>query len=150
VRSQIKLFIEGHMKRSVVPFLLSLSLLLAACGGNRLPTTFDVTMSDYKFTPDAITVPAGETITLNVTNKGFVSHKFVIFKLGTTAGKSFGNEDAANIYWAFEVLPGHADSDSFTAPSEPGEYFVTCAILGHLEAGMKGKLIVVAENGGAK
>ena len=138
------------MKRSIVPILLSLFLLLVSCGGNRLPTTFDVTMSDYKFTPDTIVVPAGETITLNFTNKGFVSHKYVIFKLGTTAGKSYGDEDAVNIYWSFEVLPGHADSGSFTAPSEPGEYFVTCGILGHLEAGMKGKLIVVAEDRGAK
>jgi len=150
VRSQFKLFMVGHMKRSIVPILLSLSLLLASCGDNRLPTTFDVTMSDYKFIPDTITVPAGEMITLNFTNKGFVSHKFVVFKLGTSAGKSFGEEDAANIYWSFEVLPGHADRDSFIAPSKPGEYFVTCGILGHLEAGMKGKLIVVAENLDAK
>jgi len=66
------------MKKSVYVFLLSWSLILAACGGNKLPTTIDLTMSDYKFTPDALTVLAGEQITLHVTNKGFVSHRFVI------------------------------------------------------------------------
>jgi plastocyanin len=119
--------------------------MLISCRGSKLPTAIDLAMSDYKFTPDTITIPAGEAITLHVTNKGFVSHKFVIFKLGTTAGESFGHEDEVNIYWFFEVLPGHSDTATFTAPSEPGEYFVTCGIQHHLEAGMIGKLIVVAE-----
>ena len=66
------------MNKSHFVFWLSLSMLITACSGNKLPTTIDLTMSDYKFTPDTITVPAGEEITLNVTNKGFVSHRFVI------------------------------------------------------------------------
>ena len=147
---EFKLFTEGYMKLSVAALWFGLSLLLFSCGGNKLPTTIDVTMSDYKFTPNVITVPAGEHITLNFTNTGFVSHRFVIFELGVTAGTSFGAEDDGNIYWFYEVLPGHEDTALFTAPSEPGEYFLTCGIHGHLEAGMKGELIVIAENDGAK
>jgi uncharacterized cupredoxin-like copper-binding protein len=133
------------MNKSLFALLLSLSIILASCGGNKLPTTIDLTMSDYKFTPDTITVPAGEEIMLNVTNKGFVSHRFVIFKLGTDAGETYNNDDEKNIYWSFEVLPGHSDSATFTAPLEAGEYFVTCGIHGHFEVGMVARLIVVAE-----
>ena len=83
---------------------------------------------------------------MHVDNEGFVSHQFVIFKLGTDAGGKIGPEDEDNIYWQFEVRPGEAASTTFTAPSEPGEYFITCGIFGHLEAGMSGSLIVVAQD----
>ena len=65
-------------------------------------------------------------------------------KLGQTAGEKFGDEDEENIYWEVEVQPGQSSTATFTAPTEPGEYSVTCGIEGHLEAGMNGKLTVVA------
>lgn len=122
--------------------LLTLVVLsLSAC--SREPTTLNVTMTDYKYTPDTFTVPAGKEITLNLDNQGFVSHTFVIFKLGTDAGEKYGPEDEANIYWKTEVLPGHSATATFTAPSQPGDYYVTCGLGGHHEVGMTGKLIVV-------
>jgi len=122
----------------VVPFIL------AACGGGGASTTINVTMTDFHFEPAEFTVPAGQEITINATNNGAVEHEFVIFKLGTDAGEKFGDEDEENIYWEVEVQPGQSVIAVFTAPSEAGEYFVTCGIEGHLEAGMNGKLIVVA------
>jgi hypothetical protein len=91
-------------------------------------------------------VPAGREITVNIDNKGFVSGQFVIFKPGTDAGRKIGPEDEEKIYWRFEVLPGHFDSAAFIAPSERGEYHVTCGIVGHLEAGMSGTLIVLDQD----
>lgn len=127
----------------LINFLLVLFLFaqLAAC--NRLPTTIDVTLSDFNYTPNEITVPAGEEITLNLENDGFVSHQLVIFKLGKTPGKKYEPIDDANVYWKTEILPGKSATVKFTAPSEPGEYYVTCGLGGHHEAGMIGKLIVV-------
>jgi uncharacterized cupredoxin-like copper-binding protein len=129
------------MHKSLLVFLLSLSFLLVSCSD--VSTTIDLTLFDYHFEPDTFTVPTGKEITVNVDNKGFVSHQFVIFKLGTDPGGIIGPEDQENIYWRFEVRPGHSDSAMFIAPSEPGEYFITCGIFGHLEAGMSGSLIVV-------
>ncbi|HXF85138.1 MAG TPA: cupredoxin domain-containing protein [Anaerolineales bacterium] len=122
-----------------------LSLALFACSGGGASTTINVTMTDFKFEPAEFTVPAGQEITVNATNNGAVEHEFVIFKLGTDAGEKFGDEDEENIYWEIEVLPGQSATATFTAPSEPGEYYVTCGIEGHLEAGMIGKLIAVAD-----
>lgn len=121
--------------------LLILALQLTAC--NNTPTTINVTLSDYNYTPDTFTVPAGKEITLNMTNQGFVSHMFIIFKLGTDAGAKYGPEDEENTYWKTEILPGKSATATFTAPTEPGEYYVTCGLGGHHEVGMVGKLIVV-------
>ena len=124
--------------------LLGLTLFLSACGAGGPTTTINITMTDFMFEPKEFTVPAGQEITVNATNNGAVLHEFVIFKFGTDAGEKFGDEDEENIYWEVEVGPGQSSTVTFTAPTEPGEYSVTCGIEGHLEAGMNGKLTVVA------
>ncbi|NTU54719.1 MAG: multicopper oxidase domain-containing protein [Anaerolineales bacterium] len=124
--------------------LLGLTLFLSACGAGGPTTTINITMTDFMFEPKEFTVPAGQEITVNATNNGAVLHEFVIFKFGTDAGEKFGDEDEENIFWEVEVGPGQSSTVTFTAPTEPGEYSVTCGIEGHLEAGMNGKLTVVA------
>lgn len=126
--------------------IILVSLALSSCGAGGPSTTIDVTMTDFHFEPTEFTVPAGQEITVNATNNGAVEHELVVFNLGTDAGDKFGDEDEGNIYWEVEVLPGETANTSFTAPTEPGEYYITCGIEGHLEAGMIGKLIVVAGN----
>jgi len=134
------------MKKYIVPasVILVLSLALTSCGAGGPSTTINVIMTDFHFEPMEFTVPAGQEITVNATNNGAVEHEFVIFKLGTDAGEKFGDEDEDNILWEVEVLPGQSTTETFTAPVEPGEYYVTCGIEGHLEAGMNAKLKVVA------
>ena len=121
--------------------LLILVLPFTAC--NNSPIILNVTLKDYSYTPNTFTVPAGKQITLNLNNQGFVSHMFIIFKLGTDAGEKYGPEDEQNIYWKVEVLPGKSATAKFTAPTEPGEYYVTCGLGGHHEVGMSGTLVVV-------
>ena len=136
------------MKRKVallVATVLGLSLVITACGGGGASTNLKLNMTDFMFDPTDFTVPAGQTITMTATNDGAVEHEYVIFKLGTDAGDKFGDEDEDNIYWEVEVQPGDTVTETFVAPSEPGEYYVTCGIEGHLEAGMVASLIVVAE-----
>jgi len=125
--------------------LILAALTLAACGGaGGASTTIDVVFTDFKFTPDAFVIPAGQEITLNATNNGAVVHEFVIMKLGTTVGEDFGDEDEGNIYWEVEVDPGGSKSVTFTAPSDAGEYQVVCGTEGHFVAGMVGSLTVKA------
>jgi uncharacterized cupredoxin-like copper-binding protein len=118
---------------------------VSACSGSGASSTINLTMTDFMFSPDTFAVPAGKEITLKVTNNGAVVHDFVIFKLGESVGDKFGPEDAPNIYWEVKVAPGETKSMTFTAPAEPGDYYVTCGIPGHHEAGMNGKLTVVAD-----
>ena len=133
------------MKKSIFIVLVVLALALSACGGGNKPSTdLKVEFTDFAFTPNAWAVPAGQEITLTVTNAGAVIHEFVIMKLGTTVGDDFGDEDEDNIYWEVEAEAGQTLTITFTAPTEPGEYQIVCGTEGHFVAGMVGSLTVVA------
>ena len=89
------------MKKLHLPVvaILTFLLVLTACGGAAAPSTaINVTMTDFQFSPNDFTVPAGQEITLNAANNGSVIHNFVIMKLGQSAGTSFGDEDLPNVY----------------------------------------------------
>ena len=135
------------MKKIVFLWMVVISLALASCGGKaaRPSTEINITMTDFQFSPNAFTVPAGKEITLNAENTGGVVHSFVIMQKGQTAGTEFNDEDQPNVYWEVEIQPGGSADTSFAAPTDPGDYEVICHIPGHLQAGMIGKLTVVAE-----
>lgn len=134
------------MKKTLFVLTIVVLLSLAACGGSaaKPQTEVDVTMTDFQFTPNQFTVPAGQEITLKAENTGAVIHNFVIMQLGKSAGDSFTDEDLPNVYWQVEVAPGGSADTSFVAPGDPGEYEVVCRTPGHVQAGMVAKLTVVA------
>jgi uncharacterized cupredoxin-like copper-binding protein len=134
------------MKKVLLFWIVVTSLVLSACGGgsSRPTTKINLTMTDFQFQPNAFTVPAGQEISLNASNSGAVVHSFVIMKQGQSAGTEFNDEDQPNVYWQVEIQPGGSTETSFTAPQEPGEYEVVCHVPGHVQAGMVGKLDVVA------
>jgi uncharacterized cupredoxin-like copper-binding protein len=123
--------------------LLVLSFALTACGGAGPSTSLSVDMVEFMFNPATLTVPAGQEITLELSNNGAVVHDFVILNYGTDVGTDFDEEDKANIYWEAELQPGASGTYTFTAPGEPGDYQIVCGIPGHYLAGMVGKLVVV-------
>lgn len=135
------------MKKSLVlcTVILALALIVSACGAEGPSTTMELVLTDFQFTPNTFTVPAGREIAFNASNNGAVVHNFVIMNLGTEAGEAFDDSDAANVFWEVEISPAGEADTSFTAPSAPGEYQIICSIEGHLMAGMVGKLIVVDE-----
>ena len=128
-----------------VAILLSFAFALTACGGNGPSTNIRVDMTEFMFNPSDFTVPAGQEITIELSNNGAVMHDFVIMKYGTEVGQDFDEEDGVNVYWEAELEPGTTETLTFTAPSEPGEYQVVCGVAGHYLAGMVAKLFVVAE-----
>lgn len=133
------------MKKILVIGVMVTVLFLVSCGQASGPSTkIDVTMTDFQFQPNAFTVPAGKEITLNASNNGGVVHSFVIMNQGKSAGTEFNDEDKPNVYWSVEIQPGGSTSTTFTAPDTPGDYEVVCHIPGHLQAGMVGKMTVVA------
>jgi len=135
------------MKKYLVMVAIAfiLSLALSACGNSGPSTNIRVDMVEFMFTPTDFTVPAGQEITIGLSNNGAVTHDFIIMKYGTSVGDDFDDEDRPNVYWEAEMEPGVSATYTFTAPSEPGEYQVVCGIQGHYLAGMVAKLIVVAE-----
>jgi uncharacterized cupredoxin-like copper-binding protein len=120
------------------------SIFLTACGagGNEPVTTIDVDMTDYKFTPEEFTVPAGAEINLNLKNSGKQPHEFRILVLGAKAEESIDKNGKSTRYWSNVALSGESKSFSFAAPSEPGNYVIVCSAPGHTKAGMIGTLHV--------
>jgi uncharacterized cupredoxin-like copper-binding protein len=134
---------ERYLKKILLISLFIMLFILSACGGGP-STTIDVTLAEFTFTPDTLTVPAGQEITVNATNSGAVVHDLVIMKFGETVGDNYDEEDKGNIFWEIEAGPGASVTGTFIAPSEPGEYQIVCGMPGHYLAGMVGKLKVVA------
>ena len=133
------------MRKRLLILAMFLIAILAACGDSSSPkTSLKLTLTDFSYTPSEFTVPAGKEITLDAANNGAVVHNYIIMNLGTDAGTEWTAEDEANVYWKLEIPAGGSTTTTFTAPSEPGEYEVVCSTPGHLQAGMVGKLIVVA------
>lgn len=124
--------------------LIVLSFALTACGGGGPSTNLKVDMTEFMYNPAEFTVPAGQEITLELTNNGAVVHDFIILNLGADIGNGFESLDEPNIYWKAELQPGTSETLTFTAPSQPGEYQVVCGIPGHYVAGMQAKLNVVS------
>jgi uncharacterized cupredoxin-like copper-binding protein len=141
-----KKFRGDTMRKTLIIIALVAGLMLTACGGNSksASTSLDVTLTDFQFSPNQFTVPAGQEITLNLSNNGAVVHNFVIMKLGQSAGTEFTDADEPNVYWQVELAPGGSTKTTFTAPGDPGDYEVVCRTPGHLQAGMTAKLTVVA------
>jgi len=122
-----------------------LAFVLTACGGPSSPSkSIHVTMTDFQFSPASFTVPAGEPIAVELTNNGAVAHSFIIMKAGDQVQSHFTDADKPNVLWEVPaVAPGESVKDTFTSPSEPGQYQIVCGVAGHFEAGMVAKLNVV-------
>ncbi len=134
-------------KSHKIAFAAAFALILSACGGSSgaASTSIQVTMTDFAFTPNTFTVPAGKQISFSATNNGAVAHSFVIMQLGHDVQAHFTQADQANVFWQQQqVQPGTSVQATFAAPSQPGTYQIVCGNPGHFEAGMVAKLIVVA------
>jgi uncharacterized cupredoxin-like copper-binding protein len=139
VRSNQK---EHEMKKILIVAVFVGAMVLTACGSSN-KTTLNVTATDSGYDSKTYTVPAGAKVTLNMTNNGATEHEFAILKKGEHVTPPFGEKDEGKIYWELDGVPsGKTKSDTFTAPTEPGDYDVICGIPGHIELGMVATLVV--------
>ena len=128
--------------------------ILAACSGGAAETTpgtsdapraIEMTMTDdLRFSPDPVTVAAGETIRFVVINPTALEHVFVIgdeeeqehHAEDMMSGGMMHDEDNA-----ISVSAGETKELVYTF-HEPGELLIGCHVQGHYEAGMIGHIIV--------
>ncbi|MEX1126291.1 MAG: cupredoxin domain-containing protein [Acidimicrobiia bacterium] len=128
--------------------LAVLSILSAACGDSA-STDLKVTTTDFQFSPNSWTVPAGEEISIDITNDGSVLHEWVLLQSGVTIDSEADLPETEEelladfVYVEDEVDAGATKTLTFTAP-EAGTYQIICAIETHFDAGMEGELTVVA------
>lgn len=115
--------------------------------------TIEVVMTDnMRFTPDHVEVKQGDTVKIVLKNNGAMLHEFVI---GTKAELDehaalmvkFPNMEHDEPSMA-HVKPGTSGEIVWTF-NRPGDFGFACLIAGHYQAGMVGRIKVIATGKGA-
>lgn len=103
-------------------------IVASACGGAAVAPALPevrVSMSEFKFSPNTIQIPAGTKVEFKFTNSGVVEHDLIAEGIG------------------FHVMvPASKRLSLESGPFAPGEYDTYCSVPGHREAGMVGKIVV--------
>ena len=126
-----------------------LALALAACGGSAVKTAqITVTMKEFAYAPNPITVAAGTPVEITLVNEGAVEHDFVIEVISVTDVSMDGameDHEMSGDHEEFDLhtsTPAGETSTLTFTPTEPGTYQIFCSVPGHKEAGMVAELIV--------
>jgi uncharacterized cupredoxin-like copper-binding protein len=108
--------------------------------------------SDFRFAPDAVTVPQGETVAFVVTNDTDVEHEFVIGDEAVQAEHETEMADGTESMtemgdkpYAIDV-PAHSTVTLVYTFDEAGELIMGCHVPGHYAAGMRGTITVQPAN----
>ena len=123
--------------------------MIGACG-DAASTDLEVTVSEFQFSPDSWSIPAGEEISIDITNEGTVLHEWVLMQPGVSIESEADLPETEEelladfVYVEDEVEAGDTKTLTFDAPAA-GTYQVICAIEGHFDGGMEGTLTVVDE-----
>jgi uncharacterized cupredoxin-like copper-binding protein len=91
----------------------------------------------YAFSPSAISVARGETITFEVTTMGPTAHEFMVGPADAVAADRDGTPEVADIAMM------QTKSLTYTFDGA-GPYAFACHVAGHYEAGMRGTIALVA------
>lgn len=117
----------------------------------KVTRTVRISGSDaMRFAPAELTVRQGETIRFLVRNDGKVMHELVLGTLEELQQhaewmRRFPNMEHEEPYMV-HLAPGQS-GEVIWQFTEPGEFHFGCLVPGHFEAGMKGRIRVVARRG---
>ena len=137
--------------RRGVALAVTMALVVVACGGadgggsgdggsdgGATPAT--VTASEFAFDPVDLSVAANTDVDVTLKNGGAIDHEWVVLKKGTTISKETEFEESMVELRIDAIGAGAEASKTLNLPA--GDYQVICALIGHLNAGMKGTLKV--------
>ncbi|WP_269531404.1 cupredoxin family protein [Chitinimonas sp. BJYL2] len=114
----------------------------------RVSRTVHISMTDaMRYSPDKLTVKQGETLRLVLTNKGKLMHELVLgsepkLREHAEVMKKFPDMEHDEPYMAH--VPPAKQQEIIWQFNQPGEFLFGCLLPGHFEAGMVGRIRVVA------
>ncbi|MDR5694804.1 MAG: cupredoxin domain-containing protein [Armatimonadota bacterium] len=153
------------MKRSRVLLMGFLFLFVLTQVGGGAPKKQEITIQliEFAFKPNRITLTKGVPVELKLSNKGSVTHEFMVYappKAGMSMEelekwaeeKSYfkgvevtvegaGIEVVGKDIFEVEIEKGKSVEIKFT-PIKAGTFEIGCHLPGHYEAGMKGTMVV--------
>ena len=146
--------ISARYRASILAVVFT--LLLVACGQSQstasTPQTLSVAANEFAFVPAALSVQAGQPVTISLQNTGAVEHDWSIPEIEISGeAKSSGDAPSGHTMGGMGEEPklhvaasiGGKGTLTFT-PSKPGTYEFYCTVAGHKEAGMVGTLTVAS------
>ena len=156
--------------RGVVALAMLTALTVAACGSSaqlaRSPApagrVIELTMQTIAFEPNALTLKAGEHVTIRFLNRASGEHEFMAGRSAKPGAGGFQEDLLAGIKvdtkgstavmsampemshagFGLRVSAGQTAEASFEVPLLAGTYEFGCFVPGHYEAGMKGVLVI--------
>ena len=141
-----------------IVLLIAAVFLLSACSSVESTTTTSEPMAvslvarDIAYDTVEIEATVGQPVRLTLENQGVLEHDFNIVELplsgevtmtesaGGIAGHDMGHMESQPVVHVVASAGGESTVEFI--PDAPGEYEFYCAVAGHREAGMVGKLIV--------
>ena len=99
-----------------------------------------VTGSEFAFDPADLSVAANTDVDVTVKNGGAIGYEWTVLKKGTTITKEAEFAESMVELRIDTIGAGAEASRTLNLPA--GDYQVICALVGHLDAGMKGTLEV--------
>ncbi len=134
------MFLSRRRMPILLTFLLSLSMLLAACGGSGSKTVdVQVTLSDFKIQSSLTDFQSGVAYHFIIKNDGSVAHEFRIIPPMSSQSTQEQISSATLAYVdQSQLQPGQtATLDyTFTQAYSAGQLEFACHLPGHYDAGM--------------
>ena len=135
------------MPRAIFPLLrlLILVILLTSCNSDQLPLTtlVDVQITQSGCHPLEWRVPAGQTVSLKLSNQALKEYTWILMSRPVTP--PFDGSDASNVFFVRQILSGTSAAMQFNTPAAAGEYQVICSPLDHGAGEQAGRIIVVQQ-----
>ena len=122
--------------RSVVALAL---LLVMPSAVSASPPVVSVEMSNFKFAPSHVQLPAGVPVVLHLSNVAGGGHNFSAPEFFATA--KLDAQSAALVHDGKVEVPSHGSVDLALVPAE-GQFRLKCTHMLHPSFGMKGTITV--------
>jgi uncharacterized cupredoxin-like copper-binding protein len=138
--------------RWLAAILGSSVLVAASCAGGSPPaaedtvpaaaTELNIDVQEFHFSPAIVAVPANQTVTVTVNNKGTLKHEWVVIAKGHEVEEQRDFSEDAVLFEVDDINEGTQSTKTFKI-AQPGRYQLICAVEGHFSAGMHATLVVV-------
>jgi uncharacterized cupredoxin-like copper-binding protein len=100
----------------------------------------DVALTNFAFTPDALTLKLGTPYRLHLVNSGSSNHNFAAADFFATV--TVASPDASKVQDGAIEVPKNTTVDVTVTPTKAGTYDLTCSHFMHTTFGMKGQIVV--------
>ncbi len=127
--------------RHAALYVLPLVLVGAQPAASQVPTTVNVQLANFSFTPKSIVLDHGHSYLLRLTNVADGGHDFTAPEFFATS--AIAAEDRRLVTEGeVEVPPGQVREIHLTAPGAAGNYHLKCSHSFHKMFGMSGSIVV--------